>query len=102
MEKCYPFLVRRGRMIKLDEQGREWQTEVVATRAADGVVRYLVVLASDKRSEVIEHFDVHCGRYASHREETSVALSAAGHACALASDIDNEEEWRTIRRVSAS
>lgn len=96
MRKDYPFLVRRGRTSILDDDGYEWHSVVVATHHdADNVTRYLVVLTDDARySRVVQHFDVHDGRYASDKEETSVTLSAVGHACSTAAHLDSLAAWQ--------
>lgn len=88
------FIVRLGLRDQPDEECNLWENIVHGCYLPGNVVRYRVTLHGADRTILVEHFDVHLGRYANDQEETSVLLSAVGHACELSSFIEQKVPWQ--------
>lgn len=78
----------------MDEDGHQWRPIVHRCPQPGGVISYRVCLHGGERTVLVEHFDVHCGRYANEAEQTSVALSAIGHACEVAWRLEQLYDWQ--------
>ena len=91
------FIVRLGIRDQPDEECNLWECTVRCCYLPGNVVRYRVCLDGADCTVLVEHFDVHLGRYANEREETSVILSAVGNACELAHFIERKVPWELSR-----
>lgn len=93
-------IVRRGADVQTDD-GRQWQLIVHRCPCSHDTTAYRVCLHGPSTTILVSRFDVHHGRYDSELEETTVTLSAVGHACQTAADLEATADYVHGNRIAA-